>query len=125
MVRSNYELRVSGRLSERATCAVGEFAGLTVRPGPAETTIHAVVIDEAQLHGLLALLESHGLRICSMRRVDGAGEAGSGPASPASPVASEEPGSCGGAGSGVDAHVRGGHMIESDDRAEPRTPAKG
>jgi hypothetical protein len=73
-MRSRYELRVAGRLSERAAGAVGEFAGLTVCPGPTETTIHAAVVDEAQLHGLLALLESYGLRIAYMHRVDGAPE---------------------------------------------------
>src|SRR4051794_8197894 len=100
-MRSRYELRVAGRLSERAADAVGEFAGLTVSPGPTETTIHAAVIDEAQLHGLLAMLDSYGLRISYMHRVDGAPEPDRAAPAAGSPATNEEPGGCTEEASGV------------------------
>ncbi|HEU5472646.1 MAG TPA: hypothetical protein VFV67_18525 [Actinophytocola sp.] len=69
MRRARYELRVSGRLSERAQHAVGAFAGLTVVSRPSETSIYADVSDDSELHQLLALIQSNGLHIAFMHQL--------------------------------------------------------
>jgi hypothetical protein len=62
-----YELRVAGRLSERARAA---FADMVVDVAPAETVISGEAADEGGLHDLLALCRSLGLQVTSFHRVD-------------------------------------------------------
>ncbi|MFF5988501.1 hypothetical protein [Prauserella flavalba] len=69
MSPARYELRVSGRMSELAQDAVWDFGALTVVPASPETIIYGRIIDAAQLHGLLALLEDLGLHIVSVHRL--------------------------------------------------------
>ena len=66
MVGHRYELRVAGRLSERARDA---FPDTTIDVVPAETVISTEVVDESALHGLLALCRSLGLEVTSFHRV--------------------------------------------------------
>jgi hypothetical protein len=80
-VRRQYEFRVSGRLSERAREAVGDFSEMRVVPAPPETILYGAVTDQAHLHGIMAYLESLGLQIVSVHQLpteptDTAGTAG-------------------------------------------------
>jgi hypothetical protein len=61
-----YEVRVTGRLSERARDA---FAGLNVDEVSAETVISGVVHQDDQLHELLEVVQSLGLRVVSVEQV--------------------------------------------------------
>jgi hypothetical protein len=61
-----YELRVAGRLSERARDA---FPDTTIDVAPAETVISTDLVDESGLHGLLALCRSLGLEVTSFHRM--------------------------------------------------------
>jgi hypothetical protein len=69
MSQSQYEFRVSGRLSDRAQHAFGDYGDLRVVPAPAETIIYAAVIDQAQLKGILDLLANLGLHLVSLHRM--------------------------------------------------------
>jgi hypothetical protein len=61
-----YEVRVTGRLSERAQDA---FAGLDVAEVSAETVISGVVHQDDQLHELLEVVQSLGLHVVSVEQV--------------------------------------------------------
>jgi hypothetical protein len=61
-----YEVRVTGRLSERARDA---FAGLSVAEVSAETVISGVVHQDDQLHELLEVVQSLGLHVVSVEQV--------------------------------------------------------
>ncbi len=61
-----YELRVAGRLSDRAR---GAFPQMAVDTAPTETVISGDAVDESGLHGLLALCRSLGLEVTSFHRV--------------------------------------------------------
>ena len=69
MAERNYEFRVYGRVSEPLRQAVGEFTHVQVVPAPPETLIYGTVQDQAQLHGLLVLLETLGLRIVAVHQI--------------------------------------------------------
>jgi hypothetical protein len=68
-VQRRYEVRVAGRLSERARDAVGDFSDMRVVPAPPETILYGAVTDQAHLHGILAFLETLGLQIVSVHQV--------------------------------------------------------
>lgn len=68
-LRTHYEFRVSGRLSERAKHACDDFGCMAVVPAPPETIIYGEVVDEAHLHGMLALFQNLGLEVISMFQV--------------------------------------------------------
>jgi hypothetical protein len=59
-----YELRVAGRMSDLACHA---FPDMRVTPVAAQSIIHGAVADDAHLHDLLALCQSMGLRVISLR----------------------------------------------------------
>ena len=61
-----YEVRVTGRLSERARDA---FEGMDVDEVTAETVISGVVHRDDQLHELLATVQSLGLHVVSVQEV--------------------------------------------------------
>ena len=61
-----YEFRVAGWLSDRTR---GAFSDLEVIQAPPETIIYGDIVDEAQLHGVLALMQDLGLRIVSLHEV--------------------------------------------------------
>jgi hypothetical protein len=67
--RQEYEFRVSGRLSERAQEAVGDFSAMRIVPAPPETILYGAVTDQAHLHGILTFLETLGLHIVSVRQL--------------------------------------------------------
>ena len=61
-----YEVRVQGRLSQRAQDA---FEGMDVSIIPAETVISGLVHDDDELFALLALIQSLGLRMESLQQI--------------------------------------------------------
>jgi len=61
-----YEVRVTGRLSERARDA---FADLHVAEVNTETVICGVVHHDDQLHELLEVVQSLGLHVVSVEQV--------------------------------------------------------
>jgi hypothetical protein len=61
-----YEIRVAGLLSERTR---GAFPDMAIHDVPPETTIRGDVVDDSHLHGLLALVQSLGLRLVSVNEV--------------------------------------------------------
>ena len=60
MTAMRYQVRVAGRMSERACAA---FPGTTMVPVAPETMIYGEFRDDAELHGLLELCLSLGLRV--------------------------------------------------------------
>ena len=61
-----YEVRVTGRLSQRAQDAL---VGLDVTEVTAETVISGVVHHDQQLHEFLAAVQSLGLHVVSVQQV--------------------------------------------------------
>jgi hypothetical protein len=61
-----YEVRVTGRLSQRARDA---FVDLDVSEVTAETVISGTVHQDDQLHELLAMVQSLGLHVVSVQQV--------------------------------------------------------
>jgi hypothetical protein len=61
-----YEVRVTGRLSQRARSA---FAGMEVEEVTAETVISGLVHQDEQLHELLSVIQSLGLHVVSVQQV--------------------------------------------------------
>jgi hypothetical protein len=79
-----YEVRVEGRLSERAS---GAFPGMQVEPVPSQTAISGVLDDPSALRELLAQCRMMGIRVLSLRRLSTLG-----PVDPAEdPPADETP----------------------------------
>ena len=65
MPARRYEVRVEGRLSDRARDA---FVGMDVDAVPAETVISGTV-DDDELHRLLAQIQSLGLHVVAVEQV--------------------------------------------------------
>jgi hypothetical protein len=61
-----YEVRVTGRLSQRARDA---FTDLDVAEVTAETVISGLVHRDEQLHDLLAMVQELGLHVVSVQQV--------------------------------------------------------
>jgi hypothetical protein len=61
-----YEVRVTGRLSQRARSA---FAGMEVEEVTAETVISGLVHQDEQLHEFLSAIQSLGLHVVSVQQV--------------------------------------------------------
>lgn len=66
MTGMRYEVRVAGRMSERACCA---FVDMTVVPVRPETIIYGEVSDDDRLHRLLGLCQDLGLQVVAVREV--------------------------------------------------------
>jgi hypothetical protein len=66
MADRRYEVRVTGRMSQRARDA---FAGLDVDEVTAETVISGLVHQDDDLHELLATVQSLGLHVVSVQQV--------------------------------------------------------
>ena len=65
MARAAYEIRVVGEVAARV---LEDFDGVTMQADPASTTMHAVLTDEAELHGLLDALRREGLVLLDVRK---------------------------------------------------------
>jgi hypothetical protein len=61
-----YEIRVTGRISQRVRDA---FIGLDVSEVPAETVISGLVHEDEELHEILAVVQSLGLHVMSVQQV--------------------------------------------------------
>ncbi|MBK1787021.1 hypothetical protein [Prauserella cavernicola] len=68
MAGTRYEFRVEGRLSEEGRSA---FPGMRISEEPPQTIIDGDVVDDAQLHGILAQLQALGVMVVSARPVPG------------------------------------------------------
>ena len=66
MPSSYYEIRVSGTLPPEALL---DFERLTASVEPVETVVHGPLRDHAALTGLLARLETFGVKVLEIRRV--------------------------------------------------------
>ncbi|TNC29124.1 hypothetical protein [Amycolatopsis alkalitolerans] len=69
MADLQYEVRVAGRLSERAQRAFRDYEEMRIVSAPAETVIYVAVTDEAHLQGILTLLANLRLQVVSMNRI--------------------------------------------------------
>jgi hypothetical protein len=67
MKPTNYEITVRGRIGPAVADA---FDGMTVSVAPTETFLRGRIVDQAALHGVLELIESLGLELLDVRRVD-------------------------------------------------------
>ena len=67
MSPSDYEIRVKGRLSDTVT---GAFEDFTASVKPAETTLRGEIRDQAELHGLLEQIQSLGLELIEVKRLE-------------------------------------------------------
>ena len=67
MAPNGYEIRVKGRLSDTVT---GAFEDFTASMKPAETTLRGEIRDQSELHGLLDQLQSLGLELIEVKRLD-------------------------------------------------------
>jgi hypothetical protein len=63
---STYEIRLRGRISD---AALASFERMRVDLAPAETVMHGPVADQAELHGLLELIQALGLELVEVRRL--------------------------------------------------------
>ncbi|MBB1259978.1 hypothetical protein [Streptomyces alkaliterrae] len=61
-----YEIRVEGHMSEALTEAFPELSHVVMA---GHTVLYGQVVDDAQLWGLLARLQSLGLRVVEMRQL--------------------------------------------------------
>ena len=66
MPSSYYEIRVSGTLPPEALL---DFERLTASVEPVETVVHGPLRDQAALTGLLARLETFGVKVLEIRRL--------------------------------------------------------
>lgn len=67
MGSSRYEIRVRGRVGEKVAA---RFAGFDLEVEPVETVLRGPVQDQSALHGILEQIESLGLELVEVRRVD-------------------------------------------------------
>jgi hypothetical protein len=63
---SYYEIRVTGVLPPEALL---DFGRLTASVEPVETVLHGPIQDQAALNGLLARLETFGVQVLEIRRL--------------------------------------------------------
>jgi hypothetical protein len=63
---SYYEIRVAGVLPPEALL---DFERLTASVEPVETVVHGPLQDQAALNGLLARLETFGIQVIEVRRL--------------------------------------------------------
>jgi len=67
MKPTNYEITVRGRIGP---ALVDAFEGMTVTAASTDTLLRGRIVDQAALHGVLELIESLGLELLGVRRVD-------------------------------------------------------
>jgi hypothetical protein len=67
VVPVDYEFRIKGRLSDSLS---GAFEDFTAAVKPAETVMRGEVRDQAELHGVLDRIQTLGLELIEIRRLD-------------------------------------------------------
>ena len=65
---TGYEIRIKGRLSDSLSCAFEDF---TASVKPAETIMRGDLRDQSELHGVLDRIQSLGLELIEVRRIEG------------------------------------------------------
>lgn len=65
MSRAAYEIRAVGEVPREL---LDDFEGMTVSVDPAGSTIHVVLGDEAELHGLIEALIREGFLVVDVHR---------------------------------------------------------
>jgi hypothetical protein len=65
---TGYEIRIKGRLSD-SLC--GAFEDFTSSVKPAETIMRGELRDQSELHGLLDRIQSLGLELIEVRKLEG------------------------------------------------------
>ena len=68
MVHARYQVRINGRLSERAR---GAFPGMDITSVPTQTIVFGELDESSGLGDLLALCGALGLEVVSLRRLPG------------------------------------------------------
>ena len=71
MAPTGYEIRIKGRLSDSLT---GAFEDFTSSVKPAETIMRGEIRDQAELHGLLDQIQSLGLELIEVRKLEKPGD---------------------------------------------------
>ena len=71
MAPAGYEIRIKGRLSDSLSCAFEDFTS-SVRP--AETIMRGEIRDQSELHGLLDQIQSLGLELIEVRKLEKPGD---------------------------------------------------
>jgi hypothetical protein len=66
-VAARYEIRVKGHMSDSVCTALEEF---TASVAPAETVMRGELRDQSELHGVLERIQSLGLELIEVRRMD-------------------------------------------------------
>ena len=79
MVHPRYEVRVNGRLSERARSA---FCPMEVTTVPTQSILFGELAEPSDLGDLLALCMAMGLEVLSLRRLPGDAVTRPGPSGP-------------------------------------------
>jgi hypothetical protein len=64
----DYEIRVRGRVSP---ALLARFEGMRSHVEPVETVLHGPIRDQAELHGMIALIRSLGLELIEVRKQPG------------------------------------------------------
>jgi hypothetical protein len=64
---ADYEIRIKGRLSDSLS---GAFEDFTAAVRPAETVMRGELRDQAELHGVLDRIQSLGLELIEVRRME-------------------------------------------------------
>lgn len=67
MKPTHYAITIRGRLGPALSEA---FEGMTITPSAAQTLLEGRIVDQAALHGVLELIESLGLELLDVRRID-------------------------------------------------------
>jgi hypothetical protein len=67
MEPTDYEITVRGHLGPSLLDA---FGGMTASVSAKQTLLRGRIVDQAALHGVLELIESLGLELLDVRRVD-------------------------------------------------------
>jgi hypothetical protein len=67
MKPTNYQITVRGRIGP---ALVDAFDGMTVSVAGADTLLRGQVVDQSALHGVLERIESLGLELLDVRRLD-------------------------------------------------------
>jgi hypothetical protein len=73
---AGYEIRVKGRLSDSVTDVFEDFVA-SLRP--TETVMRGELRDQSELHGVLETIQSLGLELIEVRRLDYPESAGASP----------------------------------------------
>jgi hypothetical protein len=62
----SYEIRIRGLIGDGLVDSLGDF---DAQVEPAETVLRGEIRDQAELHGLLARIESLGLELVEVRQI--------------------------------------------------------